>query len=93
MREYNISEVITISYLSELVPGESALVCNIEKSDIRRRLSELGLVDKTRVSCVAKSALGGPSAYLIRGALVALRREDARAVTVESTAYGEKKWD
>ena len=81
-----------MSYLSELAPGETALVLNIEKSDIGRRLSELGLVAHTRVSCIARAALGGPSAYLVRGGVVALRRDTARAVRVEILSGGEL-WD
>jgi len=81
-----------MSYLSELAPGQTALVLNIEKSKIRRRLSELGLVTDTRVSCVARAALGGPSAYLVRGALIALRRDAARAVRVQRLSGGGL-WD
>ncbi len=81
-----------MSYLYELAPGETALVLNIEKSNIGRRLSELGIVVGTRVSCIARAALCGPSAYLVRGGVVALRRESARAVQIERTSGGEL-WD
>lgn len=81
-----------MSYLSELAPGETALVLNIDKSDIGRRLSELGLVAGTRVSCIARAALGGPSAFLVRGGVMALRRESARAVLIKRLPGGEL-WD
>jgi ferrous iron transport protein A len=48
-----------------------------------RRLIDLGLVRGTRVTCVLKSPAGDPCAYLIRGALIALRRADADGVALE----------
>ena len=47
---------------------------------MRRRLLELGLVPGTRVTCAAVSPAGDPAAYLIRGAVIALRRKDAGGV-------------
>ncbi len=48
-----------------------------------RRLADLGLVRGTRVTCVLRSPAGDPCAYLIRGALIALRRTDADGVALE----------
>ena len=45
---------------------------------MRRRLLDLGLVPGTAVSCTAVSPAGDPAAYLIRGAVIALRRRDER---------------
>ena len=53
-----------------------------DRGDIRRRLQDLGLIPGTPVSCLARSPLGDPCAYQIRGAVVALRREDALLVEV-----------
>ena len=39
-------------------------------------------VPGTRVECVGQSPGGDPKAYLIRGAAVAIRSEDARTVTM-----------
>lgn len=52
------------------------------ESRMRRRLLDLGLVPGTRVECVGQSPGGDPKAYLIRGAAVAIRGEDARTVTM-----------
>ena len=46
----------------------------------RRRMLDLGLVEGTQVEAVHKSPAGDPVAYLVRGALIALRSEDARQV-------------
>ncbi len=48
-----------------------------------RRLRDLGLVRGARIKCVLKSPLGDPAAYKIRGAIVAVRKEDSSAVLVE----------
>lgn len=49
----------------------------------RRRLLDLGVVPGTEVTAELFSASGDPVAYRIRGALVALRREQAKWVQVE----------
>ena len=70
--------------LNTLRVGESALVSHIEAEPaMRRRLLELGLVPGTRVTCAAVSPAGDPAAYLIRGAVIALRRKDAAEVLLE----------
>lgn len=43
----------------------------------------MGVVKGTRIKCVLRSPLGDPSAYKIRGAVVAIRGEDASNVLVE----------
>ena len=77
-----------IKRLSGLLPDEKCRVLSINSGEeIRRRLLDMGLIPGTSVSCVFKSPWGDPSAYLIRGALVALRREDADKIIV-SQEYG-----
>ena len=68
--------------LNRLNIDEEAVVAKIgEKS---RRLKDLGLVEGTKVKCVLRSPLGDPYAYKIRGAVVALRKEDASQIMVEA---------
>lgn len=69
--------------LDQLSPGQRALVTALCHEDaMRRRLRELGMIEGTELECVGRSPLGDPSAYLIRGAVIALRREDSHRVTV-----------
>ncbi len=73
--------------LTALREGESGYVTEISAGPaMARRLFDLGLVRGTRVTCIARSPSGDPSAYLIRGALIALRRGDAQDVRLERTA-------
>lgn len=70
-----------IHLLGSLREGESAQVEQItSEGSMERRLLDLGLTEGTRVTCVQKAPSGDPSAYLIRGAVVALRRADADRV-------------
>lgn len=68
--------------MSNLAPGNSAVVLDLS-GPLSGRLRDLGLIRGTRVDCLMKSPLGDPSAYLIRGAVIALRSSDADFVSVE----------
>ena len=70
--------------LNSLRVGQSAYVSEIEADPaMRRRLLDIGLIQGTKVTCMAKSPAGDPAAYLIRGAVIALRGGDARGVRME----------
>lgn len=51
---------------------------------MRRRLLDLGLIHDTTVESLRKSPAGDPIAYEIRGAVIALRSEEASRIFVES---------
>ena len=73
--------------LTALREGESGYVLQIHAQPaMKRRLADLGLIRGTRVTCVARSPAGAPVAYLIRGALIALRRMDAEGILLERQA-------
>ena len=72
-----------IETLASLSVGESAKIEAVSpECRIKRRLADLGFSRGNRVVCLMRSPLGDPCAYLIRGALIALRRSDAMRVTV-----------
>ena len=71
--------------LCDMKTGTYATVIKLDtKGDLRRRLMDIGLVEGTLVECVRKSPAGDPKAYLIRGAVIALRKGDAKTVLVEA---------
>ncbi len=77
-----------IHRLSELKQGYTAVVKELTASgSIRRRLQDIGIIEGTRVECVQKSPLGDPVAYLIRGAVVALRKEDSSNVLIHANSF------
>ena len=72
-------------FLHELSVGQCGKVLAVcGEKEIRTRLGDLGVIDGTRITALGKSPLGDPTAYLIRGAVIALRKEDAGNVLVES---------
>ncbi len=69
--------------LAELEEGESGYVMSVSTHPaLKHRLEDLGLIPGTRVTCMARSPAGDPCAYLIRGALIALRQADAREIVL-----------
>ena len=69
--------------LADIEPGQSAVVRRIGSDDgMKRRFMDIGLIEGTRIECVGKSPLGDPTAFLIRGAVIAIRSEDCRNISV-----------
>lgn len=69
--------------LAQLSDGQSAYVTYLDNEPaMRRRLTDLGLIRGTRVTCLCKSPAGDPAAYMIRGAVIALRGRDAERIRV-----------
>lgn len=50
----------------------------------RRRMLDLGIISGTTIEALQKSPSGDPIAYAIRGAVIALREEDAQKIIVEA---------
>jgi DtxR family Mn-dependent transcriptional regulator len=72
--------------LASVAPGQVAIVKGISRAcrgQQRRRLMDLGIVPGTRVAAEMQSVGGDPTAYRVRGALVALRERQAKHVFVE----------
>ena len=55
---------------------------------MRRRLLDIGLTEGAVAECVGRSPSGDPSAYLIRGAVIAIRAEDCRGIVVRLCGGG-----
>ena len=69
--------------LSRLAPGQRARILSIRVDGaMRRQLLDLGLIEDTEVMCLGRSPLGDPSAYLIRGAVIAIRARDSRQILI-----------
>jgi len=75
----------TSQTLDDVPEGGSAIVRGVSPSCTgvqRRRLLDLGLVPGTRIVAEMASPTGDPTAYRIRGALIALRRDQQRWIRV-----------
>lgn len=70
--------------LNRVPEGKTAQVKRLlSTGSMRRRLQDIGLIEGTLVQCLQKSPAGDPVAYLIRGAVIALRSEDSSKIQVE----------
>ena len=75
--------------LNNLKVGESCIIKEISsKCNLLRRFTDIGLIEDTLVECVGKSPAGDPKAYLIRGAVIAIRGEDCADVWAEPYCKG-----
>ena len=73
------------STLNLIQLGTKCRVVELTATDhIRRRFLDLGLINGTEVEALTKSPSGDPIAYLIRGAVIAIRSEDASKIVVET---------
>ena len=69
--------------LNDIPPGQKAKVISMQATGpMGRRLLDLGLVDGSVVECLGRSPCGDPTAFLIRGAAIALRSEDSSSILV-----------
>lgn len=71
--------------LNDVLPGEKAIISKLcTDGSIRRRLLDIGLVENTEVECLGRSPCGDPTAFLIRGAVIAIRSEECSAIMIKS---------
>ena len=69
--------------LKKLNRGQKAVIARLESADdILRSLKDMGLIEGTSVECVGKSPLGDPAAYLVRGAVIALRSQESDRIFI-----------
>lgn len=73
-----------LTCLNDIRPGEHAVVSSLRSTgSMRRRLLDIGLIENTDVECIGRSPGGDPSAFLIRGAVIAIRSEDCENILVK----------
>ncbi|MEW6622496.1 MAG: FeoA family protein [Bacillota bacterium] len=69
--------------LSSLPPGAICKVAGLFVEGItRRRLLDLGFIPGAKVEVLRKSPVGDPTAYFIKGATIALRKNEADNILV-----------
>ena len=69
--------------LNELKIGQSGVITAVGgDGPLRCRLLDMGLIRNTVVQCLGRSPCGDPSAFLIRGAVIAIRAADSQHIWV-----------
>jgi len=72
--------------LDQLSPGKRGKILRLlSAGSMKRRLMDIGFTEKTDVQCLYRSAAGDPTAYRVRGTVIALRQEDARQIAIYGT--------
>jgi ferrous iron transport protein A len=74
--------------LADIPIGTSVKIADIlTPSSNRRRILDLGLIPGARVDIIRRSPSGNPTAYFIRGTVIALRNEDAAQILVDAIDF------
>ena len=71
-------------FLSKLIPSKSGRVQKLFLKPAKCiRLQELGMLPGNTVACVCAAPSGSPLVFWIKGAMIALRRDDCEKIVVE----------
>ncbi|UCC28751.1 MAG: FeoA domain-containing protein [Phycisphaerales bacterium] len=84
-------EPVPIRRLTALRPGQSATVRGLDEAMqgfTRRRLLDLGITPGVTIAAEMSSMTRDPTAYRVRGSLIALRRDQARYVFISPDGNG-----
>jgi DtxR family Mn-dependent transcriptional regulator len=87
--DFKTQDLIEERFLSQLQPGDQAAVLGLSpacRGAERRRLLDLGFVPGTPVAVEMVSPAGDPTAYRVRGTVIALRREQAGLIRIAPEA-------
>lgn len=69
--------------LNQLPIGRKAYVSELASDGaVRRRMLDLGIINGTEIEPLYKSPSGNPTAYAIRGAVIALRSDVSHRIFV-----------
>ena len=71
--------------LDQLPVGQSAIIRTVGgEGTLRLRLLDMGVIPKTKITVSRRAPMGDPIELLLRGYVLTLRLEDAKAVEVEA---------
>ncbi len=85
MPEAELEQLVEYETLSSLKPGQQAQIKALSprlRGAERRRMMDLGLLPGTHIEAAMISPSGDPTAYRVRGALIALRKEQAALIDI-----------
>ena len=76
--------------LARLLPGETAELVRLEQGcGMRRRLLDMGLIPRTKVTLQKVAPMGDPIEIRVRGYELTLRIEDAKKIEIEPEVDGK----
>ena len=73
-----------IENLSQLPLNKNGKIEKIECDEgIKRRLLDMGLVKGTNIEPILVSPSGDPRAFLVRGSIISIRKEDSKNIKIK----------
>lgn len=79
----SVNEMKEKCSLSSIVLKNSAKICEVECSNaLKNRLYDLGILENTVITPLFEAPFGDPTAYLIKNAVIALRKKDCDKIIV-----------
>ena len=80
-----------ITSLNNLPLNCDGFIIDIKTNNIiKRRLLDLGVINNVKITPILKSPLNDPTAYLVKGSIIALRNCDSKNIII-STDKNEKE--
>ena len=67
--------------LSGLMPGENGEI--LDATGAPAHLKNMGFISGTKVKSLERSLFGDPTSYLVRGAVIALRKKDSEKIRLK----------
>lgn len=72
-----------IDTLNNLNIDESAYIIeNNIKTSNKQNIINLGLTENSKITCLYKSTLNDPTAYLVKNVILAIREEDSKHILI-----------
>jgi Fe2+ transport system protein FeoA len=76
--------------LDQLKAGQTATVSALTcQGANRHRLMDMGILPGTSIEVEMRSPLGDPTAYRVRGTVIAMRKEQARQIEITVNSEGK----
>lgn len=70
--------------LNELNLNDTGFIKELKCSDgVKRRLLDFGLIEGTKITPIFVSPSGDPTAFEVRGSIIAIRIEDTKLIFLE----------
>ena len=72
--------------LCSLKPGDTAVISRVgERTGLHQRLTDMGFTAGTSIRCLFTGVWKDPTAYWVRGTVIALRAKDAGEIRIRKT--------
>ncbi len=78
--------------LNLLKPGEKGRIARISLGEnTKGKLQDMGFMQGSLVECAYRSPFGDPTAYFVKGVLIAIRSEEAGKIYIEKEQEMERR--